>query len=1336
MTKTFARIGTVLAYTTMTAAFAASLEAADFYVATTGSDTAAGTAEAPFATIAHAVSEAGEEDIIHVANGNYSNDATVTLDKGVTISGESRDGVKVTAASGLLAFSVANVDAVVRDLTILNCVSKTVNLGSGLAISAGLVENCVISNNATTGLNYTIGGVKMTGGTIRNCLLDNNGSTSFGANGGNINMAGGMLDGCTVRAGKTGNTASTGTGISMSSGTVTNCDITANGTAQASGGGVYMSGGLVTHCRIFGNGNGRGGQGSAVRINGAGTLRNCLIYGNRQSGNNAAVNITHGSGAMRFCTIYGNVASGATSAVAGLEMTSGSATDNIIYGNGNGNASWTVGGTTASGGTFSRNITDSPVSRGTANYCADPRFADAANLDFHVLLGSPAIGNAAYAANAPYDFAGMARSETAPTSGAYEFASSGGALQAAIVNLQNDFPEGGTPSASAMVAGDDQSGLTYAWYVDGALVASQTSAAATFPGLPPGSHTVRLVVSNGGGETASDEIAGAWMIYPLHVYVDAANAAGAAFPYSTRETAATTIDAAYDVLWKNASTATTIDVAPGDYALTKTITLTTPVTFRGAGTNETRISASAITSSAFYMTSGLAAISNIAINVGGVETGISGGGIQMTDGLVADCVVTNVSQSGKYNVNGGGIYINGGTIRGCAVGKVSGGSTGCNGGGIRLVSGTVSNCVIFSCSSPSGGGVRQSGGTLTHCVIRNCSNGAGMHISGGTAQNCILYGNTRGANAAAGIYNEGGTVRHCTVYGNVTTSDSTGYSGLQQTKGTSINNIFWGNGPAGGTAGSTYVTGGTFTSNVVDVAAAIGSSIVGDPKFADVAAHDFHIGAASAARGAALRSTAAAVAFDFAGVAHDAEAPSCGAYEYVATQELTAGIQLGAETIPLGTDATASAVVEGASSENLAFTWYLDGTAVSGATGAQVVFPMPSAGEHTVKVAVSDETSTAESDEATFSVKPLHVYVVPESPSATPAFPYDTWATAATNLNDAISALYVAANATSRVDLAEGNIAIRKGVAVNTPVVIRGAGRDRTVISGSATVQTTSVRVFRIGHADAELSDLTISNFYFRSENELESGAVILTAGTVRDLHLSFIRTTGHYYTGIGLFMTDGLAQDIEIDNSNCAGRTGSSGGLYISGGLAERIVIHHCSGNITCGAAGAYVAGGTLRNALIYGCTDYSGESFCGTVNVAGGKLVNCTIADNICSQAAIPMVRVEGKASVANTISWNNRASPDISGPGTVSHCCYANAAAVNANGNVAGAPLFRAAAARDYTLRPSSPCRNAGLNAAFDTLEDATDLAGLPRLFGKAIDIGCYELQSGAGTLLLLQ
>ena len=46
---------------------------------------------------------------------------------------------------------------------------------------------------------------------------------------------------------------------------------------------------------------------------------------------------------------------------------------------------------------------------------------------------------------------------------------------------------------------------------------------------------------------------------------------------------------------------------------------------------------------------------------------------------------------------------------------------------------------------------------------------------------------------------------------------------------------------------------------------------------------------------------------------------------------------------------------------------------VAGATGAQAVFPAPSAGEHTVRDVVTDGASQAESAEVVFHVKPLEM---------------------------------------------------------------------------------------------------------------------------------------------------------------------------------------------------------------------------------------------------------------------------------------------------------------------------------------------------------------------------
>ena len=56
--------------------------------------------------------------------------------------------------------------------------------------------------------------------------------------------------------------------------------------------------------------------------------------------------------------------------------------------------------------------------------------------------------------------------------------------------------------------------------------------------------------------------------------------------------------------------------------------------------------------------------------------------------------------------------------------------------------------------------------------------------------------------------------------------------------------------------------------------------------------------------------------------------------------------------------------------------------------------------------------------------------------------------------------------------------------------------------------------------------------------------------------------------------------------------------------------------------------------------------------------------------------------------------------------------------------------------YSFTAASPCRNAGSNDAFGAPASAVDLLGAPRLYGKIIDIGCFELQSGAGTVLILQ
>ena len=54
--------------------------------------------------------------------------------------------------------------------------------------------------------------------------------------------------------------------------------------------------------------------------------------------------------------------------------------------------------------------------------------------------------------------------------------------------------------------------------------------------------------------------------------------------------------------------------------------------------------------------------------------------------------------------------------------------------------------------------------------------------------------------------------------------------------------------------------------------------------------------------------------------------------------------------------------------------------------------------------------------------------------------------------------------------------------------------------------------------------------------------------------------------------------------------------------------------------------------------------------------------------------------------------------------------------------------------YAPRRNSPAVNAGLEQSWAA--GTFDLAGNPRLYGRHIDMGCYELQSGAGTMLLMR
>ena len=118
------------------------------------------------------------------------------------------------------------------------------------------------------------------------------------------------------------------------------------------------------------------------------------------------------------------------------------------------------------------------------------------------------------------------------------------------------------------------------------------------------------------------------------------------------------------------------------------------------------------------------------------------------------------------------------------------------------------------------------------------------------------------------------------------------------------------------------------------------------------------------------------------------------------------------------------------------------------------------------------------------------------------------------------------------------------------------------------------------------------------------------------------------------------------------------------------------------------------------------------------GGRYVNCIIANNLTKSGTSQDSNwTDAQGSFVNCCAW----------PNTTTHMTAENGC-VNAD------PLFADAANGDFTLQPNSPCRNAGVLE--DWMADATDLAGSPRVSGKGVDMGCYELFVPSGLNIIIR
>jgi len=394
-----------------------------------------------------------------------------------------------------------------------------------------------------------------------------------------------------------------------------------------------------------------------------------------------------------------------------------------------------------------------------------------------------------------------------------------------------------------------------------------------------------------------------------------------------------------------------------------------------------------------------------------------------------------------------------------------------------------------------------------------------------------------------------------------------------------------------------------------------------------------------------------------------------------------------------------------------------------------------------------------------------------------PAPPYTSWTDAATNIQHAIDEAVDGDEiiVTNGVYATGGRAVygtMTNRVAIDKTVTVRSVnGPLLTVIEGRAVPGTTNgdgaIRCVYVG-TNAVLSGFTLTNGHTREyyedsyEERNGGGAWCETSGVVSNCTLS----------GNSAGIAGGGAYRGTLNNCTLSGNSASSGGGAYSGTLnnctlsdnsasggggAHSGTLNNCtlSGNsASFSGGGAYE--GTLNNCTLSGnsATSGGGASY-GTLNnctLSGnsasssgggayeGILNNCTLSDNSASSSG-------GGASYGTlyncTLSGNSANWGGGAYGGLLNNCIvYYNSAGGGPNyagcsfsyscttplpggtGNFTAAPQFvNTNGWSNLRLQTGSPCLNAGNNAY---VVGAIDLDGNPRVVGRTVDVGAYEVQ----------
>ena len=627
---------------------------------------------------------------------------------------------------------------------------------------------------------------------------------------------------------------------------------------------------------------------------------------------------------------------------------------------------------------------------------------------------------------------------------------------------------------------------------------------------------------------------------------------------------------------------------------------------------------------------------NEANSGGGVMAGVlydctlTGNAATNSGGGAYDSTLHNSTLTGNSALSGGGSY--NGTLYNCTL---SGNVAVYYGGG--TFRGTLYNCMLTNNTANSGGGAYDS-------IVYDSALSGNSALSGGGSYHGTLYNCTLAGNAA--VYYGGGTM-YGALYNSIVyynTVDKTDDNCMGSTLEYCCTTL-----PDPGGTGNLFV----------------------DPMLASAT----HLGAGSPCIGAG--STNYSQGADMDGELW-LSPPSMGCDEY------RVGAVTGAVSVKISAASTNRAIDRPIAFAALitgrltASRWsFGDGAVVS--NQPYISHAWSTAGVYTVTLAAFNEdhpagVSTSLQVSIVTSVRFVNVS------NTAPSSPFSNWATAATNIQDAIdvandndtiwvsNGVYAAGSrmTTGAVGLVATRVAITKPVtvqSVNGPAV--------TIIDGGASMRG----VYMV--SNAVLGGFTVTNGQISGTNDSGGGVYCESRAAV----VSNCTLSGNSaYFGGGIWRGT-LYSCVLSGNSSSYGGGSAQSALY----------------NCLLTANSAYSGGGAYDGAL-YSCTLSRNFATNTGGGAATGQLYNCISYSNPAAG---------GGANYTGTDLFYCCTTPDPGGPG-----------------NITGDPMFVDATSGDFRLVPGSPAMDAGANAY---MQGASDLAGNPRLSGARVDMGAYEYQS---------